>query len=137
MKNKSGSPHLQKGRSLIMADNKDYLVQAQENGNVLISEEVVASIAALAVREIEGVYVGDLLSRCMSRVEEGSLWITIMSNINIVAVASLADVACIILAEGVVPDESVLATALQKGINIYTSDKTAYQLAASLAECLQ
>lgn len=39
-----------------MADNKDYLVQAQENGNVLISEEVVASIAALAVREIEGVY---------------------------------------------------------------------------------
>lgn len=39
-----------------MADNKDYLVQAQENGNVLISEEVVASIAALAVREIDGVY---------------------------------------------------------------------------------
>ena len=39
-----------------MADNKDYLVQAQENGTVLISEEVVASIAALAVREIEGVY---------------------------------------------------------------------------------
>lgn len=39
-----------------MADHKDYLVQAQENGSVLISEEVVASIAALAVREIEGVY---------------------------------------------------------------------------------
>ncbi len=39
-----------------MADHKDYLVQAQEMGNVLISEEVVASIAALAVREIEGVY---------------------------------------------------------------------------------
>ena len=39
-----------------MADHKDYLVQEQENGNVLISEEVVASIAALAVREIEGVY---------------------------------------------------------------------------------
>lgn len=39
-----------------MADNKEYLVQAQENGNVLISEEVIASIAALAVREIDGVY---------------------------------------------------------------------------------
>ena len=39
-----------------MAEYKDYLVQAQENGSVLISEEVVASIAALAVREIEGVY---------------------------------------------------------------------------------
>ncbi len=39
-----------------MAENKEYLVQPQEKGNVLISEEVVASIAALAVREIDGVY---------------------------------------------------------------------------------
>ncbi len=49
-------PQEQKGRSGIMADNKEYLVQPQENGNVLISGEVIASIAALAVREIEGVY---------------------------------------------------------------------------------
>lgn len=31
-------------------------MQPQENGNILISEEVIASIAALAVREVEGVY---------------------------------------------------------------------------------
>ena len=88
-------------------------------------------------RDITGVYIGDLLSWVMGRAESGDAWITIMSNINIVAVASLADVACIILAEGVVPDENVTATALQKGINIYTSDKTAYELAVMLAECLQ
>ena len=56
-----------------------------------------------------------------------------MSNINIVAVASLADVACIVLAEGVELDESVRATAEQKGVNIYTSEMTAYELAAKLA----
>ena len=39
-----------------MAENKEYLIQAQENGSIMISEEVVASIAALAVREVEGVY---------------------------------------------------------------------------------
>ncbi|MBQ3355779.1 MAG: Asp23/Gls24 family envelope stress response protein [Oscillospiraceae bacterium] len=39
-----------------MADNKEYIVQTQENGSILISEEVIASIAALAVREVEGVY---------------------------------------------------------------------------------
>lgn len=39
-----------------MAENKEYLVQAQENGSILISEEVIASIAALAVREVDGVY---------------------------------------------------------------------------------
>ena len=88
-------------------------------------------------REVTGVYIGDLLSWVMGRANSGDAWITIMSNINIVAVASLADVACIILAEGVAPDENVCATAQQKGINIYTSDKTAYMLAAALAECLQ
>ena len=88
-------------------------------------------------REVSGVYIGDLLSWVMGRAESGDAWITIMSNINIVAVASLADVACIILAEGVVLDENVCITAQQKGINVYTSEKTAYQLAASLAGCLQ
>ncbi len=39
-----------------MAEKKNYLLQTQENGNILISEEVIASIAALAVREVEGVY---------------------------------------------------------------------------------
>lgn len=39
-----------------MAENKNYLRQEQENGNILISEDVIASIAALAVREVEGVY---------------------------------------------------------------------------------
>ena len=88
-------------------------------------------------REICGVYIGDLLSWVMGRAQSGNAWITIMSNINIVAVASLTDVACIILAEGVVPDETVRKTAEQKGVNVYTSEKTAYELAAALASLLQ
>lgn len=39
-----------------MAETKEYLIREQENGSILISEEVIASIAALAVREVEGVY---------------------------------------------------------------------------------
>lgn len=39
-----------------MAENKNYIVQPQEGGNILISEDVIASIAALAVREVAGVY---------------------------------------------------------------------------------
>ncbi len=88
-------------------------------------------------REIEGGYVGDLLSWVMGRAESGDVWITIMSNINIVAVASLADVACILLAEGVTLDDNVRATAEEKGVNILASEKTAYALAAELAALLQ
>lgn len=84
-------------------------------------------------REFQGVYIGDLLSWVMGRAEGDNLWITIMSNINIVAVAALADVAAIILAEGVTLEENVIKTAKEKGINIFSSTMTAYELAAALA----
>ena len=95
------------------------------------------SLTPLAVpeedRTFSEVYIGDLLSWVMGQAKSGNVWITIMSNINIVAVATLTDVACIVLAESVTPDEQVCATAKAKGVNIYTSEKTAYELAAELA----
>ena len=83
-------------------------------------------------REIDGAYVGDLLSWVMGRAGSGCAWITIMSNINVSAVALLADVACVILAEGVKPDADMLASAEQKGINVLCSDKPAYDTAKIL-----
>lgn len=38
-----------------MADNKQYVTQIQENGNVLISEDVLATIVANAVNEVDGI----------------------------------------------------------------------------------
>ena len=84
-------------------------------------------------REIDGAYVGDLLSWVMGKAESGNAWITIMSNINIVAVATLTDVACILLTEGVVPDSGVLDTARAKGVNILTTSLTSYEAAVRLA----
>ncbi|MBE6585751.1 MAG: hypothetical protein E7645_04390 [Ruminococcaceae bacterium] len=84
-------------------------------------------------RMVKGVYIGDLLSWVMGRAECDNAWVTIMSNLNIVAVATLADVSCIILAEGVTLEEQVKNTAEAKGVNILATDKTAYELAAALA----
>ncbi len=83
-------------------------------------------------RTVSNVYIGDLLSWVMGRAQADDAWITIMSNINIVAVASLADVACIILAEGVTLDKSIAETAEAKGVNILTSDLPAYETAMLL-----
>lgn len=87
-------------------------------------------------RDVKGVYIGDLLSWVMGRASADDAWITIMSNINIIAVAALADVALIILAENVEVDAAVRATASEKGINIYSSSKTSYCLAAELSKIL-
>ena len=38
-----------------MADNKQYITQTQDNGTVMISEEVIATIVSTAITEVEGV----------------------------------------------------------------------------------
>ena len=87
-------------------------------------------------REITGVYIGDLLSWVMGRAGADEAWITIMSNRNVVAVATLADTACIVLAEGVSPDEGVAELAAQKGVNILQSPESAYRIALRLRDAL-
>ena len=84
-------------------------------------------------KRFEGVYVGDLLSRAMSHVESDAIWVTIMSNVNVVAVASLADVACVIFAEGVEPDEQAKTRAENEGINLMSSKLAAYELSVRLS----
>lgn len=86
-----------------------------------------------AEREISGCYMGDLLSWVMGRAEADCAWLTIMSNVNIIAVASLADVACIILTENVGLDSEVAETALAKGVNVLTSPLASYETAVAIA----
>ena len=57
-------------------------------------------------REITGCYIGDLLSWVMGRAPEDSAWLTVMGNINSIAVATLADVSCIVLVENAALDEN-------------------------------
>ena len=87
-------------------------------------------------KEVNGAYIGDLLSWVMGKAEPDNVWITIMSNINIVAVASLVDVSCIVLAEGVSPDEDALMAAQAKGINILSTPLSAYDAALKISGIL-
>lgn len=83
--------------------------------------------------EITSAYVGDLLSWVMGRAQTGQVWVTIMSNINIVAVAALTGVSCVLLAEGVTAEEAVIEAANARGVNILSSKMTAYELAALIS----
>lgn len=80
-------------------------------------------------REVEGCYCGDLLSWVMGRASAGDVWVTIMSNVNVAAVAALADVACVILAEGVEPDEALRGRFERLDCAVFRSGMAAYELA--------
>ena len=87
-------------------------------------------------RDVTGCYIGDLLSRVMGMAQQGDCWITIMNNVNIVAVASLTEAACIILCEDVSVDEAVLKKADGEGIVIFKSSASAYELACKIRDVI-
>ncbi len=85
-------------------------------------------------KEWRGVYAGDLLSRAMSHVKMDNLWITIMSNTNVVAVASLTEAAAVILAEGVELIPEAQDAAEENGITVLSSKHSVFELCAAIWE---
>jgi len=80
-------------------------------------------------REISGTYCCDLLSIAMGRMPAGSAWVTVMSNINTLAVAALADASCVILAEGCHLDTAGVAKAKEQGITVFETELPVFDAA--------
>lgn len=87
-------------------------------------------------RPVEGGYCGDLLSWVMGRAPAGGAWLTIMSNVNVAAVAALADTACVVLAEGVTPDPPLLEKARAQGITLLGTELSVFDCAVRLGGLL-
>ena len=87
-------------------------------------------------REIKNVYIGDLLSWVMGHAGAGNIWITIMSNINIVAVASLTGVSAIVVAEGAAISQDIIDKATEQGINILRTNDSTFFSAIKIAKVL-
>jgi len=79
-------------------------------------------------REVRGGYVGDLLSDVMANSKEGDLWITRQVHQNIVAVASLKELAGIVLIQGSEPAPDTAAKAGAEGIPILVTDLSAFEI---------
>lgn len=99
-----------------------------------LSFEIVTD---LTDTEFESIYAGDFLSRAMSRMEEGTLWVTVMNNINVIAVATLADVAAIVLCEGVRLSPDALEAAKEKKVSVLSTPFSAYEVCCKLGEELK
>ena len=87
-------------------------------------------------KDIAGGYVSDLLSDVMGNAAEGQVWITLQSHKNIMAVASLKDVAAIILVKGQAPDADTIAHSNEEQVPILGTDQEAFETAGKLYQLL-
>ncbi len=88
-------------------------------------------------REVTGGYCSDLLSDVMGHADEGVVWITLQTHKNIIGVASLKELAAIVLEKEFKPDQDTLELAEQEEIPILGSDKGAFELAGLLYNLLK
>lgn len=87
-------------------------------------------------REIRGIFTGDLLSWAMGRAKEGDAWFTVMGNVNAIAVATLADCACIVLCQDAALDETARAKAAERGVAVFTTPLPEFEASYALAKAL-
>ncbi len=88
-------------------------------------------------REITKVFCCDLLSIAMGRAPAGCAWVTVMANMNTLAVASLTDAACIILAEGAALDENCVKKAQIQGITVLSSELPIFDIALEVYKMIE
>ena len=85
-------------------------------------------------REVLCGYTCDLLSWVMGHGQEGMAWVTVQTHMNVIAVALLSDMACVIMPEDIEMEEATLEKAKEEGICVLQSSKTAFELCALMSE---
>lgn len=86
--------------------------------------------------EITGAYAGDLLSWVMGRADEGCVWATIMTNVNVVAVATLVGTAAAVVCEGCEIPEEVVVAAREKKVNLLRTSLPIYEFCVAVSKYL-
>lgn len=88
-------------------------------------------------REVTDCCIGDLLSWVMAHARANSVWLTVMGNINAVAVATLTGISAIVLAEGATLDDDAKQAANEHGVAIYSCTENLYEAAVRVYEALK
>lgn len=80
-------------------------------------------------KDIDGCYISDLLSDVMGNAYEGNIWITLQTHKNVMAVASLKELSCVILVKNLVPNEETLAQSEEEGLPLLQTSLPTYEIA--------
>ena len=82
--------------------------------------------------EVVGGYTSDLLSDVMGNVDEEYVWVTLQTHKNIMAIASLKEVAAIVLVKGYKPEQAAIDQSNEEGIPILGTDMEAFEISGQL-----
>jgi len=98
----------------------------------LIEKIGLKALTTFDPREIEGVFVSDMLSDVMAGAKSGSLWITVQTHKSIIPAANLVDVSAVIITSKKVVPEDTVELANKHNIALLTTDLPSFELVGKL-----
>jgi len=87
--------------------------------------------------EVTGGYASDLLSDVMGNADAGQLWITLQTHKNVMAIASLKDLAAILLVNDNEPENDTLAQSNEEGIPLLGTSLGTFEITGKIYELLK
>jgi len=102
----------------------------------LLDLKVISGINGLN-REVTGGYVSDLLSDVIGNAREGNIWITLQTHQNIMAVASLKDLAAVIVVKGSIPENDTIRKSNEENIPILSAEADTFMVTGMLYKLLE
>jgi hypothetical protein len=93
----------------------------------LLEGTILAAPEGAAARQLAGGHVSDLLSEVIANAGEGFLWVTLQRHVNVVAVAELKQLACVVLVDGRRPEPEALERAQSEGLPIISTALGAWE----------
>ena len=85
-------------------------------------------------QDVENVYIGDLLSMVMAKAKDQSVWLTVQTHVNAIAVAQMLDLSAIVYVDDLEADDDALKKANELDIPLYKTSLDAYHLACLFAQ---
>jgi hypothetical protein len=94
--------------------------------------ETITSIEPVN-RQVAGGYASDLLSCAMRGAKKDFLWVTLQSHVNVVAVASLLNLAGVIITEGNRPAPETIAQAEKEKVILLLTPNDTFSVVGQLS----
>jgi len=94
----------------------------------------VAAGEAFLDQEVTGGYASDLLSCVMAKAQAGNIWVTLQAHLNVIAVAALLDLSCVIITEDSQLEEAAIARANEKGVPVLLTSQSTFAVVSRLSQ---
>lgn len=85
--------------------------------------------------DVSAGHVSDLLSDVLAHAPSGGVLVTVLVNMNVIAVALHADVVAVIFAGGMKPDETVITRATLERLPLFSAEQSAFEVVGQLYAC--